>query len=180
MTTPPPPPAEGWRAWAARLIVAGGLAAVVGLGGAAVGIAWPEAAGAGWATVGGWYISLSTQALGRVLREVGTGWGSGQGWPGGPLAALPSLGVWALAAGLTAMATFGPPLLVFGAVSVVVANVTFSVGALLRRHALVRADVAGVMTPMQVGARGGGGSGLEATATGQGGVEELASPASVA
>ncbi len=143
---PPPgrPAIEDWRAWATRAGVAAALASVVGLGGAMAGIPWPEAAGAGSAAVGGWYVSLATHALARALAMAAAAWGSEAAWLAGPLASLPALGVWALAAGVTATIA-GPPLLVFGVVSVLVANATFSAGALLRRLALASAD--GVAVP---------------------------------
>ena len=131
----PTPATEDWKAWATRVVVAAALAAVIGLAGTAVGIPWPEAAGAGWAAVGGWYVSLATHTLGRALAVVGAGRGRGPDWPPGPLGSVPALGVWALSSGLAA-AIAGPPLLVFGVVSVVVANATFTAGALLRRYAL--------------------------------------------
>ena len=84
---------------------------------------------------GGWYVSLAAHALGRALAVVGAGRGRGPDWPPGPLGSVPALGVWALSAGLAA-AIAGPPLLVFGVVSVVVANATFTASALLRRYAL--------------------------------------------
>ena len=133
-TTAAPTAAEGWRAWATRVALAAGLAAMVGGVGVMAGIPWREAAGAGWAAVGGWYVSLATHALRRTLAVVAPGWGRGGDWWAGPLGSLPALGAWAMAAGLAA-ALGGPPLLVFGVVAVAVANATFTARALLRRYA---------------------------------------------
>jgi Kef-type K+ transport system membrane component KefB len=145
---PAPVAAEDWRAWVTRVALAAALAAVVGVVAAMAGIPWRDAVGAGSATVGGWYVSLATHALARALALAGPGWGRAGEWWAGPVGSLPALGVWALVAGLAA-AIGGPPLLVFGGVAVVVANATFSVGALLRRSA-ASAERSGVDEPAAV------------------------------
>lgn len=132
---------NAWHGCVIRGTVALALIVVLAVGGTAVGSTWRQAVAIGAATVGTWYLSLATHqlrqatvAMFRAMHRRDEG-GCGR-WVHAVHLAGPAAGLGAcLLAATMAVVMGGPPMVVFGVVSVVVADVVFVVCRLLQQSA---------------------------------------------